>query len=250
MLVAAGLLVFLFFNGRAMSNAMVEPAQNLRTSIFNQLSFIGTFISELKKTKALTEENITLKEKILTLSSQLASEQDLIEQNNSLREALKLEMIKGWKTTDAGAYNLQFTPVGHQLLINRGRKDGINKDDIIITSSGVLLGITDNIFEHYSRVTMVTNLNFKATVKILHKDISGIVNGTVNEGLNIDFISQNDNISEGDIVVTGGNDVFPAGLVIGKVIKVGSGGGSLFKDVKVRAIADDLNISKVLVITK
>ena len=97
---------------------------------------------------------------------------------------------------------------------------------------------------------MTTNLNFKATITILAKNISGIAHGAMTEGLYLDFISQNDEIREDDTVITSGNDIFPPGLIIGKVVKIDPGSGGLFKQVKVHPLSEDLNISRVLVITK
>lgn len=249
-LIAVGLLIFLILYSRGAISIADNFFRGFRAATYSKLSFIGTFVSEIKKNKALIEENIQLQEEIDGLLARLAWEEDLKEQNDFLRQALGLSVISGRLSTDAGIFSNHFTPEGHYILINKGAENSIKKGDIVISSSGALVGIVDEVFNNYSRVASVMSKDFKATIQVMSKDISGIAQGAMEEGINLDFISQNDEIAEGDIVSTSGNDIFPAGLIVGKVIKVGDTDGGLFKDVVVEPVIKQVNLSQVLVLTK
>lgn len=247
---AVGLLIFLLIYLRTVGNSVNYFFQEIRVSVYSRLSFIGSFISEIKTLKKLTEENIQLKKEKQSLISSLANQEKLKEENIFLRESLELGFIQETRSLIVGIFNLESTPRGHTLLINKGQKDGIKKDDVITSSSGVLIGIVDRPFENYSRVITVTNLNFKTTVKVIFKNTSGIAIGSMGEGIYLDFISENDDVVEGDIVITTDNDIFPPGLIVGKIVQISSSNGGLFKNVRVKPAMEEINLSQALVLLK
>ncbi len=247
---AVGLLVFLFIYLRPAGNVADYLLQETRVVLYSRLSFFSSIISEIKTIKALTEENIRLKKERQDLISNLAGQEALIEENSFLKESLGLKITQGMRSLIVGVFNLDSNPRGHNLLINKGQKDGVKKDDVVISSSGVLIGIVDDNSENYSRVIMVTNLDFKTTIKIISKNTSGIAIGSMGEGINLDFISENDDVVAGDIVVTTGNDIFPAGLIVGKVVEVSSSDDGLFKNVKVKPAVEEINLSRALVLIR
>lgn len=249
-LIAAGLLVFLLIylrNTAYLANSFIQKS---RTIIYSRLSFVGNFLSEIKKIKNLTLENIKLKEENHNLLSLLSEQSELKEQNIFLREAINLPMLSGRRLIDAGIFNTQFTPNGYHVLINKGADDGIKKGDIIISSGGILIGIVDQTASSYSKASTVSNLDFKATIETLFKGITGIATGSLGDGIYLDFIYQNDEITEGDIVITSGSDNFPPGLILGKVVRIKSENGSLFKIVQVKPIMNELDLSRVLIISQ
>jgi rod shape-determining protein MreC len=247
---AAGLLVFLVPYAKPALSSTNIFLINVRTSIYSRLSFTGSIVSEIRKTKTLIDDNLILKEENESLLSRLALQEELSKQNDFLREALKLNSLAGRKITDAGVYNLQFTPEGYYLLVNKGETANISRDDIVITSSGILIGTIDEIHKNYSRVSTVMNSGFKATIKVLDKNITGIAVGAMGNGVSLDYISQNDDVTEGDTVVTSGNDIFPAGLIIGKIIMVKNENGSLFKEVRTDPMLKRINLERVLILSQ
>ncbi len=249
-LLVVGLLVFLFIYLRSVGNAINYFLQETRVLVYSKLSFIGNFVSEVKRIKTLTEENIHLKEERRGLLNNLASQETLTAENIFLRELIGLEIAHEKKSLIVGVFNLESTPEGHNLLVNKGKKNGIKKDDVVISSSGVLIGIVDDALESYSKVVTVTNFNFKTTIKVISKNTSGIAIGAMGEGIYLDFISENDDVVEGDTVVTTGNDTFPPGLIVGKVTEVSSSSDGIFKNVRVKPAMEEINLSQVLVLVE
>lgn len=248
--IAAGLLVFFIFYSRTTIFKAGRGFQTIRTGTYSKLSFIGSFLSEIKRNKTLIEENYRLEEENRKLLARLAIQEELKEQNDFLREALDLKAAEPYKMTDANVFNIQSDPEGNYLLINKGTDEGIKKDDVVVTSSGVLIGLVGSVFENYSKVNSVIHGNFKATISVLPGNIPGIARGAMEEGIILDFISQNDEINENDLVVTSGNDIIPAGLILGKITRISADDGNLFKNVRVAPMFKDLNISNILIINK
>ena len=111
--------------------------------------------------------------------------------------------------------------------------------------------MVDNVDEGFSRASLITNSGSKITVKVLGKNTTGIARGFLNEGLRLDFISQNDQIVEGDTIITNGNDMFPPGLLIGKVSNIiFADDGDLFKKVILEPEFKKINLDRVLILTQ
>lgn len=250
-LVVAGLLVFLLFISSSWFDKNFIFLRNMRVSIFSNINIFSLVFSNINIISKLTEENIFLKNENTRLNVLVASQDELRDQNVFLRELLDFETVSGHKFIDARTFNFQFTPEGHYFLINKGGESGIKTGDIVISSSGILIGTVSEINGSFSRASLVTNLGFKITIRILGKDTTGIARGFLNDGLQIDFIYQNDDITEGDIIVSNGNDIFPSGLLVGSVSKITSNdGGGLFKKIMLEPEFKKINIDRVLILAQ
>lgn len=245
---AAGLLVFLIIFNNLHLPFNVPFTQGARSFLFSKISIFGSFVSELKTIKNLTTENISLKETNNKLLSQIASLSDLQDENKFLRSALDMPVKQNHELIEARVFNIQFTPEGHNMLVDRGLKDGIKPGDIVISSSMILIGRIAEVNDDTSRVELLINQDFKVTVKVSKNDIIGIARGILSDGILLDFISQNDDVNPGDVIVTNGNDLFPPGLIIGKVSRIDSNDGSLFKKVFVMPEFQNSNISRVIIL--
>ena len=249
-ILAAGLLVFLGFSKIKFESPFVQLIEGPSSFLFSRISSLSSFLGELSKIHNLTGENVSLREENVRLLSRIAFQLQLEEENKFLREALSLPMLSNYKIVDAGTFNVNFNPEGHRLLINKGLADGIKRDLSVISSAGVLVGRVLEVFDSYSVVGAVTDFDFKATIRVLETNVSGIARGGLQEGIFIDFVSQADEIRQGDMVVTDGNDLSPAGLIIGKVSHINVDDGNVFKKVRVKPMISSIDISKVIVLMK
>lgn len=248
--IAAGLLIFLIVVGVISSNipGRLKFIQDARAVLFSQISVARIFVSELGTIRNLSRDNAVLREEIRKLQSQLAIHSELKEQNKFLREALGLEYRPEFEFIDAKTFNLQFTPEGHYMLLNKGADSGIEKGSPVISPAGVLIGQVADADSNFSKVILVSDPDFKTTVRLINNNTSGISRGSLGEGILLDFISQNDPAENGDIVVTSGNDFLPAGLLVGSVSRIEADSGDLFKKVWVKPEFENINISRVLII--
>jgi len=247
---AVGLLVFLGFTRVKFESSLIRFIEKPSRFLFSRVSSISSFFTELKKIRDLAGENESLREENIRLLSRIAFQLQLEDENKLLREALNLPILSDFKIIDAGTFGVNFGPEGHRLSIDRGSTDGIRLDASVISPSGVLVGRILEVFDSYSIVGTVTDPNFKATVRILERNIFGIARGGLQEGVFLDFISQKDEIREGDTVVTDGNDLSPPGFIIGEVGYISVEDGNVFKKVRVRPMMGSVNISRVIILLK
>jgi rod shape-determining protein MreC len=107
------------------------------------------------------------------------------------------------------------------LTINKGSRDGIEKDMGVIGANG-LVGIVSTVAEQYALVVPLihTDISISARIKS-NGQIGGTQwNGRDYTSVNLTHISRHITVSVGDTIVTSGlTSVFPEGIPIGVVEK-------------------------------
>ena len=80
--------------------------------------------------------------------------------------------------------------------------------------------------------------------------VQGVVVGSADGTLNMEFVEETADVKEGDLVLTSGlGGDHPSGELIGQVVKVGRAPQELFQEVRVQPLADLTRIETVLVLT-
>ena len=224
------LLVFTFF-----SYLNVVPGfslgKNIMAKVFGNLSIVRKTIASINTTSNLTKDKIRLEEENLKLLSRIAELEYVQSENVFLKNIIKISDTNKSEFILGNIYTWTLGPNGYTVLLNKGSRSGVAEGDIAITGERVLVGVVSEVQNNFSKILPVTDPKFKATARIVGLDTSGIVTGALREGLHFELIIQEDQITEGDMVVTSGNDIFPDSLVIGKVNQIKSTEGQIFKEV-------------------
>ena len=205
---------------------------------FNKLSWFRSVAGNITKWSSLSKENSELKISLQAVTADSAELSQIQRENDQLRKALGLSSRTHRSIIPGSIYNLSLAPDGYTALINKGIQDNVADGDIILDEHRVLIGIVQHIFTNSSRITLISDPVFKVTAIVLGGQTKGIAKGALSNGMVLDLVIQSDEIKEGDKLVTSGDDVIPAGLVIGTVQHVESSSAKLFKEVSVRPDAE------------
>ncbi len=221
---------------------------NSASYLFAKAENFGGFAGKIKNFNHLASENDKLKQDNMAMLSLRAKVDDLENENEFLRHAARVSQKLDYAVVYAGVFNLNLTSTGYNVLINKGIQDGISEGDIVITAEGVLVGKIDKVMPNFSRVLFVTDPEFKITAKVMSSGTSGIGRGALNEGMYLDFVSQEDEIKEEDLLISTGSDHFPPALIVGSVEHVEVNLSEVFKKVRIRPAVKGVKLSKVLVV--
>lgn len=136
------------------------------------------------------------------------------------------------------------------ISVNKGTIDGVKKGDGVISQFGVV-GRVIKVTPYVSEVLLLTDVNSFIEGIDEQTKVRGIINGTGLNRLNFMYVLSNAPITNGDTIVTGGEDgVFPGGIPIGKVIQIkNKPAGWLFKDVIVQPEIDLNRLDYVMILT-
>ena len=192
--------------------------------------------------------NDKLKQDQEMIGSLRAKIDDLENENDFLRRAIHVSQKFDHTIVYAGVFNLNLAPAGYNMLLNKGVEDGISEGDVVVTAEGVLVGNIQKVMQNFSRVLFVSDPEFKITAKVVGSETSGIARGALNEGIYLDFVVQEDEIKEKDMLISTGSDMFPPALVIGSVDYVESNTTQMLKKVRIRPAVKDAKLGRVLVI--
>ncbi|HZZ99127.1 MAG TPA: rod shape-determining protein MreC [Candidatus Paceibacterota bacterium] len=225
---------FLLHHLRAHENlALVSRASwyDLVGQLHETAGYIGQWNTIVTENELLRKQ---LQQQQVT-KAQIAS---LKAQNDLLDSSLGLSNKLDEKTIPAGIYSLSLEPDGYTALLNKGSSQGVAVGDTVISATGVLVGQIESTFPNSSRIHLISDPSFTVTVKVSGSSTSGIARGALSAGMNLELITQDDTITEGNELVSTGDDQIPAGLVVGTVSNVSNDSTQIFKKVSVKPAAD------------
>src|SRR6202162_725439 len=135
------------------------------------------------------------------------------------------------------------------LYIDKGESDGIKPDMAVITADGIV----GKVLRAYGSTSLVLLINDQTSGvgAILDKTrLQGILRGTPAGEVVLEKVMSDEAVPAGEMVLTSGGDgIFPKGLLVGRVTKVAPG-SELFLNIRVRPAADLSKLEEVLVVTK
>ena len=148
------------------------------------------------------------------------------------------------------------------ITLDRGTADGIHEGMPVVGSLGAvpehateasaaggLIGQTMDVTAHSARVRLITDQNSGVAAMVQSNRTEGIVHGSIDGGLSLDFISHETTVKPGDVVITSGmGGIFPKGLLVGEVTKVANTPSSLYQDVSLSPSANLVSAEEVLVL--
>ena len=132
------------------------------------------------------------------------------------------------------------------VFINRGKNDGITKNMGVITPDGVVGKVLD-VYGENSQVLLLTDKESGVGAMLGAKRTQGVVRGTGDPMPTLDYIVNDEQVAEGETVLTSGQDrIFPKDLPLGVVAEVKA--GNPFKQIRVRPSARLDRLEEVIVL--
>ena len=135
------------------------------------------------------------------------------------------------------------------VTIDRGAKDGIRRDDGVLTGAGVAGRIVE-VAPLSSKVLLVTDATSKLPAVVQHGRWWAIAVGTSTR-VKLQYVSQDAKLRVGDRVVTGEGRSFHAGVLIGRIKQIEPvSAGALDQTAIVQPAADLSALSHVVVLSQ
>ncbi len=221
---------------------------------------IGLFSSSLFKTatslkgesiEQLKVENEELKKKLTTLLVDYSKLKYLENENELLRRELGFVQKNNYDFISAEIIAKTDVPTGASIyFLNKGMVDGIKEGMPVVVADGILIGKIIKVEKYTSQWLPLNNNNSLVAAVIFGKEpASGLVRGDHNLSLIMEYVRRDNDIQEGDLVVTSGREEYiPAGLVIGQVVKIDKRDDKFFQTIQISSPIDWGDLTKVLII--
>ena len=231
---------------RSYISASLYPIQYLINLPNNlQKSFYANFLNR----EEIISENQQLKEENLNLKSQMQQIYRLESENKRLYKLINSKPKTENTYLFADIVSTSKILNKHQILINRGSRNGIKLGSSIVNADGIVGHvIRDQIFA--SEVLLISDLEHAIPVEIVRTGLRSIAIGTGEfNKLRINTLPTNSNLQKDDIVITSGlGGRYPEGFPVGTITEISREVGSPFLEVEVLPFANLKTINEVWVI--
>ena len=198
--------------------------------------------------REVRRENQRLSSEIAALQIRLQEQRAMAQQARLLERLLALRERTPLATEAATIIAGAASPDFRTLTIDKGTGDGVGPDMAVIAPSGVV-GRVIRPTGRAAVVQLLIDRNAAAGALIERSRVQGVVVGTGDGGLRLDYVPGTASVEPGDLVVTSGIDgIYPKGFILGQIESV-ERRGDTFGVITVRPAVDFAALESVLVVT-
>lgn len=240
---------------RPLENIFIRAVQPVQAYIYTKLNIAVDSNAEKNELEQLSpdelvKKNIELQDQIDNLTVENAHLKTVVEESSLLESQLQFLEDRSFTAVTARVSSRSTDSVSQSLIINKGSADGLQVGAPVIIDNGVLIGTVYAVQDHSSTVLLTISFDSRISASIQNATQSaGIVSGSHNLSLVMEYIPQFDAIAVDDPVFTNGTDEhIPEGLVIGRIQEVHTEPGSLFQEASVEPLYRPSEISIISVI--
>ena len=260
LIVLVSIFCVIFFAARGRFQVPVTSrAVLLVLSPFQQaVSWVGDQVSGVTRNiwdiVTVHEQNKMLRNEVEQLRVQN------LEASEALAENERLRALIGYKQTMTQFDLVAARVIGREsatwsrmIVINRGRKDGVDADMAVVTEKG-LVGHVVEAGWNTSKVQLILDprSSVGTIVQRAESRVAGIVQGDLDNPMMPQMVNipKNADVVEGDVIVTSGfGGIYPKGIVVGLVSSLQNDSGGLLKVGLLEPAVDFQKLEDVMVIT-
>lgn len=179
--------------------------------------------------KGLREENRHLRTEVLRLQREAEERREREMAYRRLADMLEYREETGYNMVVAAVIGQDATNLFRTVLINKGKRDGLERNLAVVTPGGAA-GRIIRVYSTTARVLLLTDRSSGVDAVVQRTRDQGVVQGLGLQQLEMKYLSRQSTVAVGDTVVTSGMEgVFPKGVRIGTVKNVKKGGYLLQK---------------------
>jgi rod shape-determining protein MreC len=199
--------------------------------------------------RGVRAENRELKGQIEKMTLEQARLTEEATQAERLQSLLAFKELVKIDTVAAQVIGSSGSDLSRSIYINKGENAGLKPDMAVITAGGIV-GKVWLVYPSTSLVLMINDQSSGVGVFLEKSRLQGVLRGTPNGELILERVMSDEQVVPGEAVLSsGGDQIFPKGLPVGTVSKVGPG-RDLFLNINVKPAADLSRLEEVLVVTQ
>lgn len=225
--------------------SITSPVQKAVAGVFSSVNNIWTTyfmavlaVEENALLKAQLSETVELKNRYRELELENRRLRKFVNFTQSVPEQYVAAQIIAWDPS----------PWFKTIVIDKGAASGLAKGNPVLVSEGIVGQIVE-VSRRSARVLLITDRNSAVDALIQNSRVRGVVKGNNENFCRFVYTLRKDEVIPGEIIISSGLDqVFPKGLIIGKVSDVTKLPSQLFQDIIIETSVDFDKIEEVLVL--
>ena len=226
---------------------VLKPAQEFLVQVAVRFKGGATYFQDNKELQMYIED---LEEEIGRLTVENIRLERSIQDSEELKQQLAFINETGYQTVSSKVIGRSSDEYLQVLLINKGRKSGVQKGFPVITGNGILVGKIYESLDSISRVLLLGDRHSMISSIIQNEDKSpGIISGEFGISLKMELIPESDTLNKGQLITTSGSEEnIPADLIIGTISEIERKEGELFQSAVITPSVkyEDLSVLSVI----
>ena len=217
-----------------------ESASTLFVNVSSTITSIKDYFRLKEMNESLANENILLKNRL--------EEYELL-RDTIIHGTVVQDSIPVYEYIGAKQVNATYNRTKNYITLNRGRKNGLQKEMAVCTPEGIV-GLIQDLSDHFAVVIPLINVDSRISAKIKKNNYYGSLQWDGNDYAYsyLNDIPYHVEVNAGDTIVTSGlSKIFPEGIVVGYVESVDKETANFLK-IKVKLAVDFKRINHVYVI--
>jgi rod shape-determining protein MreC len=245
--------IFCFINFTGFSenikNSFYSVSSPIQMKMWKAGANVSNYFTSVFKSENLKSENDKLRFENQELLLKISEFENLKNENQAMKEALNIGLDKEFRLFLAQVIGKDSDK--DVILINRGAKDGLSPGFPVVTGQKILIGKITQVYDRFSRVTLITNPDFAfgAKIEIASTTILGEIKGEGKSTMILDRIQKDQEIQQGNTVLTtslGG--VFPDNILIGQVENIIKNDADAYQKAEIQPGFDIGQLDEIFVI--
>lgn len=231
LLIIAFLLTILVGTSSILIQGSTDPVTNamgvLTTPFRNVSSSVALFGENAHNfVTNYHEMEVRIKELELEVAELEKTNRDAAEalrENEQLRELLLLRAKKeDFVMESAKVTARSFTGWESVITLDKGKKQGVEEGDSVITEAGHMVGVVTDLGENWCHIATIVSIDTSMGVTVARTGSAGLVEGEfslMSQGLlKLSYLPEDAQLVAGDEVLTSGmGELYPSGLTVGKI---------------------------------
>jgi rod shape-determining protein MreC len=245
-------ILFLALGGflRPVLGVVMDPFVGAQRWISERFMEVYDFFTLPRDVADLLQKNSELEDEVSSLQSQVIQLQEQLREADVLYSLLDFARSRPQDKYIASAViGRDPSPFLHYIIIDHGSDDGIQHGMPVVTQQG-LVGKVDAVTASAARIQLITDPGSVVNVRLQNQIADAQISGSVTGEVTLEMLSQNSEITPGEILLTsglGGN--YPGDVIVGQVVEINTTENQLFQTALVQPVVDFSALRAVLVIT-
>lgn len=238
--------VLLFQFNSYQGSVWFSSANAVTGKLYETSSEIESYFQLSKINSELTQRNLYLEQRLHKLEKQIGDSAA----DSTMEKSLLVKSLQPYRLIPAKVISMTAGRLDNLITINKGEVYGIKKDMGVVCGTGVV-GIVYLTSKHYSIVIPILNSQSNISCVIQGRGYFGYLHwtgGDVSQAY-VDDVPRHAHFRLYDNVVTSGySSVFPAGIIVGKILHVYNSADQMSYRLRVKLSTDFGKLRDVCVV--
>ena len=249
------LVYFAVFFSFSLILSSINPV--LRIPLINTLKYPLIFLTLVKREiggiifyhRNLVQSE-TLKKEIDFLKQKLNAANETHLENIRLKNSLNFKQKSSFKVVAARVIARSLDSWSSVVIIDKGSDSGVKRYMPVISYLGLVGRVVDTT-SITSKIMLINDPNLSVSAFVERSRQEGLVSGTLGAALIMKYLPKEADIKNDDTIITSGlTEAYPKGLLIGRVIDIGSELSGLMRYAVIKPAVNLSSIEEVLIIVQ